>query len=229
VGNYYSEKLHAFGLYDVYDTAIERIRQYLEAEIDFVRRNLRGNERVLEIGAGYGRIMKELSPRVASMVGIDISEDSVNFGRDYLKDCRNCSLQVMDAHDLAFAEEFDVVLCLQNGLSALKGKRAPRSLLEGVLKTLVPRGKVYCSTYSPNFWEVRLAWFYEQAKKGLLGEIDGEATREGRVVCKDGFVSTSFSREELDNLGKALKVPYEVKEVDESSLFLFLDKEAIPV
>ncbi len=229
MGNYYSEKLHAFGLYDVYDTAIERIRQYLEAEIDFVRRNLRGNERVLEIGAGYGRIMKELSPRVASMVGIDISEDSVNFGRDYLKDCRNCSLQVMDAHDLAFAEEFDVVLCLQNGLSALKGKRAPRSLLEGVLKTLVPRGKVYCSTYSPNFWEVRLAWFYEQAKKGLLGEIDGEATREGRVVCKDGFVSTSFSREELDNLGKALKVPYEVKEVDESSLFLFLDKEAIPV
>ncbi len=229
MGNYYSEKLHAFGLYDVYDTAIERIRQYLEAEIDFVRRNLRGNERVLEIGAGYGRIMKELSPWAASIVGIDISEDSVNFGKDYLKDCKNCDLRVMNAHDLAFAEEFDVVLCLQNGLSALKGEGAPLALLEGVLKTLVSRGRIYCSTYSPNFWETRLAWFYEQAEKGLLGDIDGEATLEGRVVCKDGFVSTSFSRKELENFGKALKVPYEVKEVDESSLFLLLDKEATPV
>ena len=55
--NYYAQKLNASNLYRVYETGIDRVRRYLDAEIDFVRRGLRGDERVLELGAGYGRIM----------------------------------------------------------------------------------------------------------------------------------------------------------------------------
>ncbi len=59
--NYYKELLNSQGLYKVYDTKIDRVRQYLNAEIAFVRERLTGDESILELGAGYGRILKALA------------------------------------------------------------------------------------------------------------------------------------------------------------------------
>jgi 2-polyprenyl-6-hydroxyphenyl methylase/3-demethylubiquinone-9 3-methyltransferase len=82
---------------------------------------LHGTENVLELGSGYGRILKDLSPYAKSLVGIDISEESIKFGRKYLEEFTNIRLEVMDVHTISFKEEFNAVLCLQNALSALKG------------------------------------------------------------------------------------------------------------
>ena len=61
MGNYYAESLNSQKLFQVYDTALPRIEQYFREEIDFVRRKLTGTERVLEVAAGYGRIVRELA------------------------------------------------------------------------------------------------------------------------------------------------------------------------
>jgi len=87
--NYYAQNLNAQKLYQVYQTKYARVRQYLESEISFVRNYLHGTEHVLELGAGYGRIVKELAPSCKSIVGIDISKDNVEFGKKYLKDTTN--------------------------------------------------------------------------------------------------------------------------------------------
>lgn len=221
--NYYAQKLNASNLYRVYETGIDSVRQYLDAEIDFVRRGLRGDERVLELGAGYGRIMKELAPFAASVTGIDISEESVAFGREYLAETPNCRIETMDVHTMTFDAEFDVALCLQNALSAMKGDAA--DTVARCVKALVPGGTLYCSSYSAKFWEHRLAWFREQAGKGLLGAIDDEKTRDGLIVCRDGFVARTFSPDDLDALGRASGHPYRVEEVDESSVFLVIEKK----
>ncbi len=86
---------------------------------------------------------------------------------------------------MAFDGEYDVVLCLQNGLSAMKGD--PYDLVERSMKALVPGGRAFFSTYASGFWEWRLEWFKEQADKGLLGELDMEKTGDGKIVCSDGF------------------------------------------
>lgn len=222
--NYYAGKLNAAKLFQVYETGIGRVRQYLEAEIDFVRKDLQGHERILELGAGYGRIMKKLAPYAASIVGIDISEDSISFGKAYMEDTPNCSLLVMDAHNLDTKNEFDVVICLQNGLSAMKGD--PLDLVRRAMAALTPGGRAYFSSYSPRFWETRLAWFQEQASRGLLGEIDGEKTKDGRIVCKDGFTATTFSAGDLAELGDRVGCATRIEEVDESSLFAVFEKGA---
>lgn len=221
---YYEKKLNAEKLYQVYQTAIPQVLDYLRSEIEFVRERLRGDEAALELGAGYGRIMKELSPSVRKITGIDVSEQSVALGREYLGDLANCTVETMDAHTLAFDETFDVVLCLQNGLSAMKGD--PENLVRRSLRVLAPGGTAFFSSYSPKFWEHRLAWFQEQAGKGLLGEIDMENTGNGRIVCKDGFTATTFDREDMERLGKASGHPYRVEEVNNSSIFLILRNEA---
>lgn len=220
--NYYDQSLNAQKLYRVYQSKYPRVAQYLAAEISYVKNHLQGTERILELGAGYGRIMKELAPFCGSIVGIDISKDNVAFGREYLKAVENADLMVMDAHRLSFEEHFDVILCLQNGLSAMKIE--PMSYIKEVLELLRPGGKAFFSSYSPNFWEHRLAWFAEQAEKGLLGELDMEKTKDGVIVCKDGFRATTCSPEDMDKIGRASGYRYQVTEVDESSIFLVVEK-----
>lgn len=221
MGNYYAESLNSQKLFQVYNTAIPRIRQYFEAEIDFVRQQLTGRERVLEVGAGYGRIVRALAPSCASILGMDISPDSVILGKEYLKDFPNADMVEMDVHHMHFDQSFDVTLCLQNALSAM---RADDQVIQNILGLLSPGGTAFFSTYSANFWAWRIAWFQEQADKGLLGELDLEKTKDGVIVCKDGFRATTQTPEEYEAIGRASGLPYEVTEVDGSSLFLVIHK-----
>lgn len=69
-----------------------------------------------------------------------------------------------------------------------------------------------------------MAWFKEQADKDLLGELDMEKTKNGEIVCKDGFRATTFTESELENLGKASGCKWQIAEVDESSIFLIIQK-----
>ncbi|CVK19132.1 class I SAM-dependent methyltransferase [Sporomusa sphaeroides] len=220
--NYYAQSLNAQKLYQVYETEYSRVRQYLAAEINFVRNYLQGTERVLELGAGYGRIVKELAPSCQSIVGIDISKDNVDFGKEYLNDTPNAHLMVMDAHNLQFQELFDVVLCLQNALSAMKV--VPVEFIKKVMDLLPNGGRAFFSSYSAKFWDHRLTWFQEQSEKGLLGKIDTVKTKDGIIICEDGFRATTHSPEDMDRFGKASGFVYEVTEVDESSIFLVVTK-----
>lgn len=221
MSNYYAEKLSSQSLFQVYATEIPRITQYLKAEINYVRKNLTGCERILELGAGYGRIIKELAPFCSSIVGMDISEKSVDLGKEYLKDCPNASMVTMDVHEMVFDQSFDVILCLQNGLSAM---RADSAVIDQCLGLLSPGGKAYFSSYSSKFWEWRLKWFEEQSGKGLLGEVDYEKTKDGVIICKDGFRAITHSPEALREIGESSGYPYEIDETDESSVFLIITK-----
>ncbi|WP_138159516.1 class I SAM-dependent methyltransferase [Peptoniphilus catoniae] len=220
--NYYKEKLNSQMLFQVYDTKIERIKSYLFHEIDRVRKDLTGKENLLEVGCGYGRILKELSKDAGFLKGIDISEDSIELGKDYLKDLKNVELEAIDINDLKAEDEFDVVISLQNGLSSLKTD--PDKIIKICLKALKDKGRAYFSTYSGKFWEDRIKWFEEQAEKKLLGEIDYERTKDGVIYCKDGFKAVTFTEEDLRELGERSGYRYIIEEVDESSLFLIIDK-----
>jgi 2-polyprenyl-6-hydroxyphenyl methylase/3-demethylubiquinone-9 3-methyltransferase len=221
--NYYAQKLNSQKLFKVYETKIPRVKQYLDAEISFVRDNLTGSERILELGAGYGRIVKELAGNCKSIVGIDISDESVLLGKEYLKDSPNAEIITMDVNNLAFEEKFNVVLCLQNGLSAMK--ITSLDLIEKIFGMVVSGGKIYFSTYSEKFWEYRLMWFKEQAEKGLLGELDLDKTKDGVIICKDGFKAITHTLKDLETIGNLSGYEYEIQEVDESSVFLIIHKK----
>lgn len=218
-GNYYADKLNDHKLFQVYDTQIARVKNYLTAEIDFVKKNLSGSERVLELGAGYGRIMRDLAPCCAHILGIDISQGNVKWGNEYLKKVPNARLQTMDVHEMKFSDKFDVVLCLQNGLSAMA---ASSEDVEAMLELLAPKGKAFFSSYSGRFWETRVQWFQEQAAKGLLGELDLEESKDGVIVCKDGFRAVTHSPDDFRRMGEDSGLPYQITEVDESSVFLVI-------
>ena len=173
--NYYSKSLNASRLLDVYQTGIDRVRRYLEAEIEFVKRHLDGVERVLELGAGYGRIMRELAPFAASIVGVEFSKDSVLFGNEYLAPFHNCSFQTLDAHLIDFDSEFDVVLCLQNGLSAMKGD--PRNLVERSIRALARGGKPSSALIVPNSGIIAWNGSKSSPTRACLGRSTGRTRK----------------------------------------------------
>lgn len=223
--NYYAQKLNSQKLFKVYETKIPRVKQYLDAEISFVKDNLTGSEKVLELGAGYGRIIKELAGYCKSIVGIDISDENVSLGKEYLKDVPNAKIITMDVHNLTFDKRFDIILCLQNGLSAMKVTSSDS--IKKILEIVVSGGKAYFSTYSGKFWKYRVMWFKEQAEKGLLGELDLDKTKDGVIICKDGFKAITHTPENLKMLGDSSGYEYLIQEIDESSVFLIIHKKRL--
>lgn len=215
---YYVDKLSAERLRRCYELAPPRVRQYLEAELQHALTRIRPSDRVLELGCGYGRLLERIAPRARFVVGIDTSPASLRLAGELLLQAPHCRLAAMNAATLGFRDGvFDVVLCLQNGVSAFKVD--PRALVLECLRVTRPGGRVLLSSYAERFWPDRLEWFRLQSEHGLLGEIDWDATGAGVIVCKDGFRATTVGPDEFRALTAGLPAAIHVGEVDESSVF----------
>ena len=218
MGSYYAQKLAATRLQQVYDIAPDPVRRYLSTEIAYVQERMPPGCRVLELGCGYGRVLKELAPRAGVLAGIDTSLASLRMAKDYLAACADVMLVQMDAIDLAFPPEtFDLVCCVQNGISAFHVDQ--RQLMAAAVSVTRPGGRVLFSSYAEAFWEDRLDWFRLQAQHGLLGAIDEAATGRGVIVCKDGFKATTVTPDQFRTLSQGLGDAVTVDTVAAASVF----------
>jgi trans-aconitate 2-methyltransferase len=116
--------------------------------------DLKGDERVLDIGSGNGKNTSEIATRVSqgSVVGVDFSANMVAFASaQYLASHQNLRFQTADARHLPFGPEFDLVvsfnalhwvpeqgLALQSIHAALKpeGRAQLRMVFRGERKSL---------------------------------------------------------------------------------------------
>jgi trans-aconitate methyltransferase len=95
------------------DYAAHSASQQVWARELIARLELRGDERILDVGCGDGKVTAELSLEVArgAIVGIDSSPDMVRFAREKFVSGKypNLEFQVMDARQLAFDRRFDLI------------------------------------------------------------------------------------------------------------------------
>ena len=223
--DYYGNLLAGERLLRCYELAPPRIRRYLDAELRFVVDRVRGSRRVLELGCGYGRVMKRLSRIADTVVGCDTSQESLLYAKSFLAPRRNCVLIRANAAQTAFRPgSFDATLCVQNGISAFAVDR-PQLVTEAARITK-DGGQILFSSYSPRIWEERLLWFREQAREGLVGPIDESRTGDGTIVCTDGFRATTVDGAEFVRLFEGIGLRATLREVDGSSLFCFAVKGA---
>jgi len=91
---------------------ISKLQQAMAAEV-LDRLELRGNERILDVGCGNGRVTSEIAARTSSgtVVGVDASEEMIAFAAGhYRRD--NLRFEVADARRLPFRAQFDLVVSL---------------------------------------------------------------------------------------------------------------------
>ena len=221
--NYYSDRLNSNKLQRCYEVAPKRVKQFLEAEIDFVLNKINHSDIVLDLGCGFGRVSMRLLEKAKQVFGIDISSDNIQLAKEIYKN-EALRFYEMDAIDLSFEDDqFDVTICIQNGISAFKVN--PKQLIREALRVTKKDGTVLFSSYSEKFWEERLKWFQIQAEEGIIGEINYDLTNNGIIVCKDGFTAITFSGQEFLNLALNITVEAKIYEIDNSSIFCEIIKK----
>ena len=215
---YYTKKLSAERLRTCYELAPPRTQAYLEAEIDFVLQKTSSSTAVLELGCGYGRVLRQLLPRARTVVGIDTSLRSLRMVAEFVGHSESLHLVAMDAAHMGFRDRaFDLTVCIQNGVSAFEVNRL--ELFTEAVRVTRSGGIVLFSSYSERFWAERLKWFEIQAEHGLIGEIDCSSTGNGVIACKDGFRATTMDAKAFRSLAAVLGLVPKMIEVDGSSLF----------
>lgn len=221
--DYYSKKLSANLLKQCYDVATPRINQYLEAETQYVLDHIKTDDVILELGCGYGRFLSRMTKKTSIIYGIDSSKDSIALAKEYLAEYSNIKLFQMNANSLTFEDNFfDVVIVIQNGISAFK--IPPHELIKDCLRVTKKGGKILLSSYSDKIWTARLEWFIRQSKEGLLGEIDFDKTKQGVIICKDGFEARTYTEKDFLVIVSELDLNATVNEVDDSSIFCTIQK-----
>ncbi len=216
--NYYSKNLSAERLHLCYKISSDRIKQYQEEEIRTVLDRTNPNDFVLDLGCGYGRVFKHLLKKTQNIYGVDISFDNLYYARNEYLESASHNLIQMNAVKLGFlSDTFDLVFCIQNGISAFKEE--PKALITESIRVTKPGGRVLFSSYSSKIWAARLEWFQAQAEYGLLGEIDYNLTGNGVIICKDGFKATTFNASDFEQLTQIFDKEVKIYEVDNSSIF----------
>jgi trans-aconitate 2-methyltransferase len=104
--------------------------------------DLKGDERVLDIGCGDGTITAEIAKQLPNgfVLGIDNSEEMINFAQKIISSKRftNLAFELKDINDLNFNDEFDVVF--SNATLHWIINHVP--VLKCIKRSLRPSGKV---------------------------------------------------------------------------------------
>jgi trans-aconitate methyltransferase len=124
------------------DYAKNSANQFQWAKELIPKLRLQGNEALLDIGCGDGKITVELAKCLPKgrAVGVDSSEKMINLAKTTFpqKDYPNLSFQVMDARNLTFESEFDVAF----SNAALHWIVDQKAVLAGVQRSLKPGGRL---------------------------------------------------------------------------------------
>lgn len=104
--------------------------------------SLKGNESILDIGCGDGKLTMEIAKRVPDghVVGIDNSEEMISFATNNFPKNKypNIDWQLMNATEINFDNEFDAAY----SNAALHWVKDHVSVLKGVKKSLKPGGTI---------------------------------------------------------------------------------------
>lgn len=126
---------------EAYEKSSSAQKKWAEELISKIR--IRGNERVLDIGSGDGKITAQLASLVpkGSVVGIDNSIEMINFARKRFPPSSwpNLSFQYGDASDLRYANEFDLVV----SFACLHWILDHGPVLDGIKHSLKPGGRLF--------------------------------------------------------------------------------------
>lgn len=120
--------------------------QYDHAKLILSRYGFKGNESVLDVGCGDGKITSEIAKKLphGHIIGLDSSEHMVNFAKtEFENKCQNLSFILGNAVSIPFENEFDLVV----SFACLHWVKDQISFLISSRNALKKNGKIILTLY----------------------------------------------------------------------------------
>lgn len=185
-------RIWVLGLYGRLAKVFPEFEEWMRREILEVKKFLKKNSLVLDMGCGWGREMKELAPFCRKIAGIDNSPREIEDAKSYLKGIRNMELFVEDARKTHFPNEsFDFIIALGNTFGNLG--REKDSILSEMKRLVKKGGKILISVYSKGS-------SYRRAENYRRAGMNVKRVGKGKIIFGGGLVSEEFSKEELKSI-----------------------------
>ena len=128
--------------WDAKDYAKNSQNQFQWAKELIPKLKLQGNEVLLDIGCGDGKITAEIAKALPNgkVVGIDSSAEMINLAKTTfpVEQYPNVTFKVIDARNIPFQEEFDIAF----SNAALHWIIEQKAILKGVQRSLKPHGRI---------------------------------------------------------------------------------------
>ena len=139
------EKKIASAKWDAADYAANSVVQQTWARELISKLNLLGDEHILDVGCGDGKVTAEIAKAVphGSATGVDASAEMIAFAqKTFPKDkCPNLEFQVMDAREIKFDRQFDFLF----SNAALHWVDDHQKFLQGAASVLKSGGRLVVS------------------------------------------------------------------------------------
>lgn len=190
--SFFSRKEQSEFIQRVYREAPAQIQWLFEKENEMLWEAVRGCNRVLEVGCGFGRAANHMDEKI-QYTGIDIG---FNYVVDALSRFPSRSWVCADAAHLPFMDRtFDAVFLIQNTLGNMEGIEA--HVIAESTRVIRSQGKLIISAYSEDSFEVRRTWYDRLVDIGIFGRVWLDPANARMARSDTGWSSRCFDKEEL--------------------------------
>lgn len=171
----------------------EAIRNWDEAENQYLMSIVDDKDMVCDFGCGHGRHLVMMSGIAHYLVGIDVSPSMYNFSCEQTRRLNNVSVKLADATNTDLVNNsFTLTMCNNNTYGNIYGYDQVKVLNE-MIRITKPGGKVVIGVYSEH-----AALEQIQLYKNVGLTISNQD--EDYVYTKEGFKSERFTKEKLKKM-----------------------------
>lgn len=211
-----NEEFWSMKLYPKLISVYPEFKEWMKKDVLEIKKFLKKEFVVLDVGCGWGREIKELAPFCKRIVGVDDDPKEVETAKSYLKDIPNIVLLIRNAQKIDFPDEsFDIIISLGNTLGNL---RESKEIVLREMKRLVDKdGKILISVYlKGNTFERAEAY----KKIGLkIREI-----KDGKIIFEGGEASEEFSKNELKKLFEKVGLKVKFKDINSIAVLCIAER-----
>lgn len=196
--------------------ASPEILNWHKKENEFLKKIIKKNSAVLDIGCGFGRHIKILAEFCRKVFGVDNNKTMLEKAKENLAGINNTEVYLENAQKLHFDNNFfDYIVCMTNTFGTFLENKT--RILKEIKRVLKKNGKIIISVYSEKATDIRI----ESYKR--VG-IHIEKVKNGKVYFKDGHITEEFSKEQLKEIFNSVGLKSKIIELTPISYMCVVTK-----
>lgn len=200
------------------ENPIPEIKDWLDKEVEYLKKNIKPDSKVLDVGCGFGRHLSVIAPFCKEVIGVDTDKTLIGQAKKNLSKFKNAKVLVQDAQNLEFEDNyFDYVICMTHSFGNFLESRD--KILSEMKRVCKKQGKIIISIRGTSEKALELR------KKDYenLG-IHITKIENGIVYTKEGLISEHFSKDRLKKIFDKQNLKYKFIELNNISLLCELKK-----